>query len=273
MNVKVDVIDHDGPQKHADAIRAFVQATRGAVPNILRAEARLTAQLASRFTPSQGGKRQGERAVTRDVNRAIRAIRPEQFENPRLRNLAATRNLVALNQAIEHFGAVELKFPGGLKVPIRQVVPFDSKLHSERRDQRGRIQRNKRIGTLDELQQAAYVERMKSNVGIAKAGWNPAITGLGGKITTYGSRGVIPAYVARHGGMGSIEDRAADPIKAFIQMRNFSPWARYKDEAERVTKNAMSSRGEIIMLKLLASSSDELKKALGKISNKSNAPF
>lgn len=251
------VIHFDSATRHAEALRLFILNTKRTIPDILRAEGKQVALKALAFTPPQKGKRQGERRVARDIGKAIRSVQPSAFTSPRLRELAEARNYEGLNAAVKAIGGGITVDSDGSKVSISEFVPFDPKWHESARGSRGRVFSNKRIGTLDTESHRDYVKKVQGRVGFARAGWAPAVTGLGGKVA---------AYIARHRAAGYLEDKSGDPVRAYIRMVNQTPWAGYRDEADRVVNNALKSRADILNRKMLETATGELKKQLEKIS-------
>lgn len=209
------------------------------VREVLRSEGRKVFGRAIRFTPNQKGKADQERIVERDIRRAIRPIRPEMFKSPRLRELAEAKDYRGFSAFLESVPGVGVRVNAdGENFRLKDVRPFSSVLHKQARNSRGRVSMKKRgLGTFDTEAVEAHIAKKKRNVGMARAGWAPAMKGLGG---------VVTAYIRRHEGQGTFEDKSGDPVRAFIRGKNFSPWTADRESAQLVMESAMRSRGKDI---------------------------
>lgn len=209
------------------------------VREVLRSEGRKVFGRAIRFTPNQKGKADQERIVERDIRRAIRPITSEMFTSPRLRELAAAKDSRGFNAFLENVRGVGIGLQvDGQKFRLKEVLPFSPVLHKQARNSRGRVSARKLgIGTFDTESLGNYIDKKKRNVGMARAGWAPAMKGLGG---------VVTAYIRRHNGQGTFEDKSGDPVRAFIRGKNFSPWTADRESAQLVMESAMRSRGKDI---------------------------
>jgi hypothetical protein len=231
-----------GAGAKAAQLKAWADSKGSAVKDSLFETGRKVIGRAIRFTPHQGGKKAMEDVVARDVRRAIRPITPEAFFSPRLRALAEAGDLKGLNEAIAQTPRqlVGAKVDGKV-IAIKEVRPFSPWMHRRARDGRGRVSggMSRRLGaaTLNGDAVEKYVQKKKRNVGMGRAGWAPAMTGL---------QGSVSAYIRRHQGQGAFEDKSRDPVRAFVRSRNFSPWAGDGEEAKRVIGGAMRSGGRDI---------------------------
>ena len=226
----------------SERLQKWANSRGNAVKDALFATGRKTIGRAIRFTPHQGGKKAMEEVVDRDVRRAIRPITPDAFFSPRLRELAAARDLKGLNELIAQTPKkmVGAKVDGKV-IAIKEVRAFSPAIHKQARNSIGRVTggMGRRLGyaTLDVDAVDSYIRKKKRNVGMGRAGWAPAMTGL---------QGSVSAYVRRHQGQGAFEDKSRDPVRAFVRSRNFSPWARDGAEAKRVIGAATRSAGREI---------------------------
>jgi hypothetical protein len=219
--------------QYTEALGEFIRFHAVGIAQALRYQGRLLVQEIIKKTPPDT-RAQGRHAVERDIKRAIRPLRPQDFESKEIRALIRKRDYHGLE-------AVFRKFPESSDLRNVSVVPFDPKLHAEVRDRRGRVQRFKRTATPDYNRVAEYIDRMKGHVGQAKGGWAASLIGLGGRPA---------AWIAQHAGAGAFEDHADNPILEYVQMTNRSEWAGGGDE-DRVIANSLRSRS-VAMLNALA---------------------
>jgi hypothetical protein len=226
----------------SERLQRWAGSRANAVKDALFATGRKTIGRAIRFTPHQRGKKAMEEVVARDVRRAITPITPDSFFSPRLRELAEARDFKTLNEAIAQTPKrlVGAKVDGRV-IAIKEVRAFSPSIHRQARNSLGRVTKgmSRRLGyaTLDVDAVESHIKKKNRNVGMGRAGWAPAMTGLQGSVT---------AYVRRHQGQGAFEDKSRDPVRAFVRSRNFSPWAGDGSEAKRVIGEATRSSGRDI---------------------------
>jgi hypothetical protein len=175
---------------------------------------------------------QGERAIRRDIARAIRAIDPASFDNPRLRK--------ALSQATPEQATAILQNIAAFKG--LRVERMDPSLHTHRRNRRGRVPRGTRPALVvgrEDLRR--YSARVEARAGYLKSGYVPAAAALGA---------ALPSWITRHGdvGQGSIVKRIGGPGSMHhITITNRA--GRYFDHA-RMARDALRSRGNSLETKV-----------------------
>ena len=220
MNVSVQV----NTDAFNDAVRRYVKAVGVALPQAMRTQARLLfGRIIQRTYPKT--RAQGRKAVARDIGRAVRVLRPQEFDSKSIRRLIRKRDYEGLQAVFKRSGNQ------------MQVVPFHPALHQDARDRRGRVRKETGIATLDREEVRAYLKRQQDHVGRAKGGWAAAFQAAGGKPSE---------WISRWAAVGLVEDRLADPVASFIRAENRSEWARYGDE-DRIVSNALQSRATDIL--------------------------
>lgn len=226
------LIADSNSEAYSESLREFIRFYGVELPKALRYQSRLLAQEFIRKTPAKT-RAQGRHAVERDINRAARPLRPQDFKSRDIRALIRKRDFHALEAVFRHF-------PESSDLRNVSVSPFDPKLHQQARDRRGRVQRFKRHVTPDADAVRKYIAEIKTHVGQAKGGWAKSLINLGGRPA---------AWIAEHADAGAMEDHAAS-IRAYVQMTNHSEWAGSGDE-DRVIEKSLRSRS-VAMLNALA---------------------
>jgi hypothetical protein len=229
-------VDSNVPE-YGHALGEFIRFYAVSIAQALRYQGKLLAQELIKKTPPDT-RAQGRHAVERDIKRAVRPLRPQDFKSKKIRSLIRKRDYQALE-------AVFRRFPDSSDLRNVSVVPFDPKLHTEIRDRRGRVKKFQRKATPDYNEVREYIAHTQSHVGQAKGGWAASFIGLGGRPA---------AWIAQHASAGSFEDHAGNPLLDYIQMTNRSEWAGGGDE-DRVIENSLRSRS-IAMLNALARAQD-----------------
>ena len=181
-------------------------------------------ELVAKNTPPRNLS-QGRKAVKRDVERAVQPIKPDTFRNPEVQKMVRQRDYAGLHEFAQ-------RASGGRW----DIVPFEEKLHKERRDKRGRVRKGSGLLTPDTDKVREYISKLQSHVGMGRGGWAASILSLGGTIAKLAER-----WASR----GSVVNKVADPISAYIQGDNKSPWAGQGDE-DRVIANSMAARAGAI---------------------------
>jgi hypothetical protein len=236
-----------GEKEFARALQAYSAQLRISMPQALRTQMRL---LLSRelipFTPPNS-KGQGERAVKRDIGRAVRVLKAANFKSPGIRKLIRDRDYGRLTVLFHRLGA------GITDLGAAQFGPFVRSMHESQRDRYGRVRekRNVPFATVDAEQVADYIRNKQRMVGMAKGGWSRALTALGG---------TTPAWISRHSWVGTWEDRMNRLGGGFLRATNASPWGRSSRE-ERTINNAMRSRAVKIQRDLQRRADDEVRRA------------
>lgn len=199
---------------------------------IRKAAALLTKRLIQ-FTPplaakgTSGGRqgsnarRTGEKAVQRDIMRAVRPMIGGLWDMPRMRNLIRAGDLVAINAILAN-----MQWVGHQKGA--KAVRWTPGWHRQARKSRGRVTGWTRLWTPDVAAEKAYIKKTQKNVGIARGGWAASAAALGLN---------PPDWIARHRRWGYFRDT----LKAGggVTIANQSPWADY--DAQRICDNALRS--------------------------------
>lgn len=210
-----------------DAVRQYIKATRVEVPKAMRTQARLLfGRIIQRTFPRT--RAQGRKAVARDIGRAVRVLKPQEFQSKPIQKLVRARDYEGLKAV---FGRTGTKL---------DVVPFSPRLHQDARDSRGRVRKPQPVATPDREEVRDYMKERQDLVGRAKGGWVAAFRAAGGSPS---------AWVARWDRVGQAEDRLKDPVAAFIRSENASEWAEHGDD-QRVVRDAMDSRTRDIVVSI-----------------------
>lgn len=221
MNATVDIEYQD----YARALAEFIRQRGTLLPKALRGEGRLLANRLVRYTPPKTLS-QGRKAVARDVQRAVRPLRPADFSSQRIRKLIRKRDYAGLQ-------AVFTRFPQGSELRgVSVVEPKFPEMHEQARSSRGRVLKFQGVVTPDADKVREYIRTVQGHVGRGRSGWAVSLLALGGKPS---------AWVLRHAkrDTGLFEDRV--DAQGYIRMENRSEWAEAGDE-DRVVANAVRSR-------------------------------
>ena len=157
-----------------DALIGAGQA--GDAATLIKDQARLLVRDAIKFTlplKSVGGsdKKQGERAVERDIGRAMAVPDPTKWTSKKIRKMIETEDEAAFAQYLRRTKSAELK--------KWRVEPFSKELHQGQRDRRGRIQRQRRVFVLAAKKVSSYIKETQKHVGYMRAGWLAAANATG----------------------------------------------------------------------------------------------
>lgn len=171
-----------------------------------------------RFTPPPG-RPVGERAVRRDLQRALGLLRPGGFRDPRVRRAVAVGDHIALT-------AIFSRYKRGRYAGAR-VVPFEKSWHERARDWRGRVRRRQGVYTADREAWTQYRDMLLRRVGYAKGGWAASALALG--------EDVLP-WVERHRGVGSFRE-GRSPLSPGLEMISRTGWA--VSERQRVEEEVL----------------------------------
>jgi hypothetical protein len=240
MNLSVDVDYKD----YAEAIGEFIRERGTTLPKALRFEGRQLALRLVRLTPPRTLS-QGRKAVARDIQRAVRPLRPADFTSKRIRKLIRKRDYSGLE-------AVFARFPQGSDLRgVSVVEPNFPQMHEEARASRGRVHKFQRKVTPAADKVREYIRTVQSRVGRGRAGWGVSLIALGGK---------PQAWVVRHANRntGVFEDRA--DVAGYIRMENRSEWAEAGDD-DRIVANAIRSRTRNIREAIVKAQAEAAKKA------------
>lgn len=179
-----------------------------------------------KLTPPKS-EAQGKKRVEKDVRKIFHPVDPEELSDNWLKK-------VVYNSDTKSWSGFASKVGGGPFAQTEAVKPSTA-LHYANRDRRGRAKSTKFVtlwrerGALNEL-----IARKKRNVGMAKAGWFPAVKGF--------QEIMVTEWVSKHGetqGSYAFSPHASNP---FVEFRNTSQWAKYHDQAERVARSSLRSR-------------------------------
>ena len=217
MNLTVDVDYED----YAAALAEFIRERGTTLPKALRFEGRQLALRLVRFTPPKTLS-QGRKAVARDIQRAVRPLRPADFSSQRIRKLIRKRNYAGLE-------AVFARFPQGSELHgVSVVEPKFPEMHQQARASRGRVLKFQGRVTPDADKVRDYIKTVQDRVGRGRSGWAVSLLSLGGKPS---------AWIVRHAkrGTGTIEGRV--DAQGYMRMENRSEWAEAGDE-DRIVANA-----------------------------------
>lgn len=181
------------------------------------------------LTPPKG-KIQGEKTVKRDVNRAVRVLRPKDFKSKKIRQMIRKRDYQGLQIL---FGRLK----GLSDLAKAEFGPFDERMHQGQRTKRGAVSEKRYVhfATADEDKVRAYIKERQGWVGQAKGGWAKAARALG---HTPGG------WITRHERFGEFTD-TLDNLGGYIRAVNRSAWAK-SGEDERRVETALASRARAI---------------------------
>jgi hypothetical protein len=178
----------------------------------------------------------GRAAVARDIYRTMRPF------NPTAKTKQMERILDRKDYAAFDILAMRSHDPRMSKL---RAIPFSENEHLRQRDWRGRVmgrERNKVVLGSDAALLKAYVTKVQGHVGVAKAGWLPALLLVGGD---------APGYVTKQGlGGGSVVDDRANEEHPSMTAINHTPWAVRQDEGERIKTDAYASRAQALVSKV-----------------------
>lgn len=210
-------------------------------PVFLKDELRRWLEMIVTLTPPDTTD-QGAKAVKRDIGLLVRPLESGTFDSPRVKALL-DRNDVAGFQAF----ARNVPSLANAKIIRAEDVP---ELHRASRDNRGRVRRSSFAGNyvlgFDQVRTLGnYIARKVSHVGMAIAGWTPALHFLGGAVTKSVSILDVPEH-------GSFRSTLEDSLKPSIDAINSSPWASRHDEGQRIIANARNARIGALMTRLKA---------------------
>lgn len=227
-------------------LAAFLKATDKNIREGLYEEWPLLMRKVMDFTPPFKTKSQpgpsdfsvGRKATAFDIYKVMRPFNPAA-KTKALEKVLETKD-------VEAYNAIAMRSHDP-RMQGTTAVAFSPALHKQARDWRGRVPgRDRRqvvlgsdVGLLKK-----YVAAEQGNVGIAKAGWWPALALVGGD---------APNYVTRHGfKFGEVIDDHANEENPSITAINRTPWAIRKDEGDRILSDAKASRIESIIAKVKA---------------------
>lgn len=225
---------------NADALnsalaRYVAAAPRRAIPDVLREEMKGIARLLTRLTPPRT-KIQGEKALRRDLRRAVLPLRPSDFKGDDKWNVEMRKNLRA--HAIEAVRTILQRSASRLR--SAELVPFSESLHTSARRRGFNVPTWTGKATMDVGAWDEYAAKMLPRVGNARGGWAAAVTHFGG---------TVAAYIRRHAYAGAFRDSLGNPLLGFIESTNRSTWAK-AGLSDRIVANTLRTRAEVILRKV-----------------------
>lgn len=217
-------------QKWDAQFRELIAFGRTLGKDFVTPQFRLWLEAIIRLTPPKS-KSQGTMAVRRDIYRAVQPFNVSDFRNKRLEEIVKKKDYAAFDAFARNIG-------GNDTLKNARAAPWDPRLHEDRRDRRGRVRSTAKpwflLGRADRGALRRYIREKTDNVGIAASGWLRALHLLGGRES---------AFVERHGeGWGQVKDERANLTNPSVTAINRTPWARRKDEAQRIITNAQAGR-------------------------------
>ncbi|MCP5515671.1 MAG: hypothetical protein H7A45_00255, partial [Verrucomicrobiales bacterium] len=192
------------------ALSEFIRLKKLTLRDGLRQQAGLLADELIRDTPptkgkvggkSYGARKAGEARMGRDVRRSARPLIPSQWRTPRFATLIRRKKYDALEAAFAHFSE-------------DKILPFSSDIHQGARED-GRVKARLAQATPDYREEAAYIRKMRSRVGLAKGGWAASSRALGRR---------VPAWLVPHLWAGAFQDHTTDRNPSVVLI-NRSAWA------------------------------------------------
>ena len=221
------------------ALKAFIGNTKLEAGKEMRIQARNLCLSLAKATPPFGldsaAKKQGEKAVSRDIGRVYKSTAGASVAISKLSLGGGNSRTQNAEQAGRAFAAlVNFKFKGkGKKARTMaarsqaqellsrintapfihtQLGSFDGgKAHAAARfGRRKSVPKNQFIGLVVDKSSdlKKYYREKTSHVGIMKSGWSSCAKLLGGL------KG-FPAWVTRHGGGGTVDDQSSKAVGAF----------------------------------------------------------
>jgi hypothetical protein len=198
-------------------------------------QARLLAERCQDFSPPRS-KGQGEAAVKRDIMRLFYPLAAKDFKNPGIAKIVREDDRDA-------WETVSGRFPNGSLLKNTTAISVSPEFHQRNRNQRGKVGSANRpimgyvtLGA-EGVKAHKYADRIKKNVGWAKAGWNMGVIAFGGRVRD--------PWVARHSlARGKIVDGRSEP-DPWVRVINDTGWAKSgvgQQEGNRIIRNAVDAR-------------------------------
>lgn len=236
-----------GVEKYNSTLSDYVAHVRGAKRTVLRTEFKALMRLTGTFTPPKT-KKQGEAALRRDVENAVRPIRASAFDSDTKYDRAVRKAL-----AKGDYETLQIIFSRSSDRDLKraQIVRWSPELHRRAQNRRKNVRKWTGLATPDVAQEDAYIAGLLPRVGNAKGGWAAGLMGVGG---------TPPKWVARHAYAGTFKDALDNPLLGFIEARNRSTWAKSGLD-DRVIGNAMRSRSNVLVEKMRKATADAQRKA------------
>lgn len=208
------------------ALSQFIRLKKLTLKEGLRQQAGLLANELIADTPPTKGKvggktygtrKAGEARMGRDVRRSVRPLVPKQWRSERFALLIRRKKYDALKAAFANFSE-------------DKVLPFTSEIHQGARED-GRVKARLAQTTPDYREEAAYIRKMRSRVGLAKGGWAASSRAVGRR---------VPAWLVPHLWAGEFKDRTNDRNPSVVLI-NRSAWAGGR-HADFIVRKALRRR-------------------------------
>lgn len=200
---------------------------------VLADEGRLLVKKIMQITPPKN-EAQGDKAVRRDLARAMKPLNEDYFESAELKKLVR-------ETPPEQFEAKLVSIKGWDRW---RVKPFSKDLHKSRRNKRGRVSGTWRDFVYPHEELEKYTEAKVKNVGMMKAAWAESFINLGGKVSSWIKRHTPSA----HGRGGVIAGTNNAP---FVEFENASKGITTVESrvqyAVRIRAQQMARRVKLIL--------------------------
>lgn len=176
-------IPQDQLKKFNAALMMYTGGLKKEANRTMVQHARLLARDLVKWTPPQGGKSEGERAVERDINNAVALFNHKDTGDKelrkRLKDIETQRDYKALNAIFKNVPYFNNK----------KAVPFSPELHTSKRIHGNRLRvKESNFLTMDKEELKAYKQYVKDKVGKLKASWMPMLEKLNVSVASWVSR-------------------------------------------------------------------------------------
>lgn len=197
---------------------------------VLREEAKQFAQTVTRILPPKTYA-QGRAAVAGDIDRAVWAPKPNdpKIRSDRLKQIMQQGDTNALRAYLGNTGRKGWNVTG-----------FHPMLHTQARNRRGRVPRERRVASVQWQRVDTYKRTIQGRVGILKASNNATTLALGGR---------LQSWFGKHGTRFSdhTEIRGANPS---ITMTSSGSKAGSAQRFEEIYRYTLASRQRSIITKM-----------------------
>lgn len=220
----------------------YKKLRRGLTPNMaLRRSGKTLAARLMAFTPPSGDKdasprpigalEEGMKRVANDIRRAVRPFSDDFIE----RTFGAESHVSEWLKRYADAGDVDRvkKMLNDMGYVGDVYADFPRDIYRASRGAGGRVKGKTRAYTLAVAQENAYIRVKQDRVGMAKGGWYAGATVMG--------LGNIAPWITDHAGMGSVTDQSLSLKDPYIEFINRSVWARYNEQAQTATANAIAA--------------------------------
>lgn len=234
-------ISIEGDKEYAKQLLTWIKVKTLTVGQGIRSETKELLKLIIQFTPPQKGKKQGEAAVSRDIQRTIYPLVESSFDNKAIRSLIRRKDYAGLTKLLKNFSSASPAYN-------TQALPLDPSVHQRGRNRRGVVtQHHPSMSTPDVADVRSYIRDRYRAVGQARGGFAAGVEKMGGSTAQ---------WISRHKHMGTCVDNSNHVLFPHVIVTNKSRWSSSGDE-DRIVANAVNSRTSIIRNKI----EDALQKA------------